>query len=274
MTDAYWAELGQYFFDGGDGQVGLFIESITGWSGLTDARASLDPVPQWHGSFAPTEVWRESRAITLRGSIHAPDRAESERVRDALLNGFPGLVPLRVADATGVWSSMVRVESIVPNDLGPWSTMIPFVIDMIAPDPVRYRDPVVLGPIGLPVREGGLRLPHAFPWNFGTTIRPTMTVDNTEGKLPTYPRLRVTGTGSSVVLVGGPRRIEYGQFTGELVIDNLQRRAFLNGGDVTRYLLRRDWQQVPAGGVQDFFFDVANPSSETVMTAEYQIGAW
>lgn len=272
MTDVHWLELGGLFMSGGEGQHGFFIEGIDGWDELPDARGSLDVIPGAHGSFAPVDVWRESRAITVRGSIHGADRADAERLRAQLLNGFPGIVTLRVSDKLGILSSDVRVDTVTPSDMGAWSSMIPFVIDMIAPDTVRYRDPVLLGPVGMPVREGGLRLPQRFPWNFGTVIPAILHVVN-DGPLVAYPTVTVSGSASSVVVHGGARRLEFGAFTGDLVFDNLARRAWLNGVDVTTDVVRRDWQSVAAGESADFLLEATDAVSLT-LSVEYRIGVW
>ena len=182
------------------------------------------------------------------------------------------VVELRVCDDTGVWSRMVEVEAFQPAEQ--WNRRrVPFTMDLIAPDPVRYRDSVTLGPVGLPVRAGGLVLPQAFPWDFGVSIRPVATLVN-EGSVPVLPRVTVRGSADSLVVQGGPRRVEFGEFSGELVIDSRERRAWLNGSDVTRALTRRDWHTVPPGTQQDFVFDAPGASPGTEMTVEYRIGAW
>src|SRR5690606_29957449 len=124
---------------------------------------------------------------------------------------------------------------------------------VVAPDPVRYRDPVVLGPVGLPTHDGGLVLPSAFPWNFGTTSRSVLTVDNT-GDVPVLPAVTVRGSADSVTVRGGPRVVSFGGFAGVLVFDSAQRRVFVNGADRTRDMVLRRWPVVPAGGVHEFTF--------------------
>lgn len=266
-------DLGGVLIDGTEAVNGPTFSDITGWYGLPEARGSSDSIPNAHGSFARVAVWRESRVITITGTLHTDSRGVAEEVRDRLTAAWMQAKQIAVSDETGVWSAGVEVDRVEFHDYGAWSSRIPFTIDLVAPDPVRYRDPIVVGPVGLPVRDGGLLLPSAFPWNFGTSVRSVATVENS-GSVPAYPTVRVTGSGSALSVQGGPRRVEFGAFSGEFVVDNLQRRAFLNGGDVTRQLLRRDWQSVPAGGVQDFSFDVSDASPDTVMTVEYRIGVW
>lgn len=250
---------------------GLVYRELRDWDGRPDARGGGDAVPGGQGVYARTGEFRESRVITVLAGIVTDSTSEYFEVKRRVEN-MPMFGEMRVDQGDGYWVRQVEVESIDIPDAHT-RTWTPFTIDLVAPDPVRYRDSIVVGPVGLPVRDGGLVLPSAFPWDFGMSVRSVATVENS-GSVPSYPTVRVTGSGSAVSVQGGPRRVEFGAFSGEFVVDNLQRRAFLNGGDVTRQLLRRDWQSVPAGGVQDFSFDVSDASPDTVMTVEYRIGVW
>lgn len=179
---------------------------------------------------------------------------------------------MSVLDTGSWWSRDVVVDEFAPEDAR-GTGFARFAIDLTAPDPVRYRDPVMLGPAGLPVREGGLSLPEEFPWDFGTSVVPSLEVVN-DGSVPVLPVVRVRGAADSVVVHGGPRRVAFGQFAGELVIDSRERRAWLNGGDVTRHLTRRDWHTVAGGERAGFFFEAVNPSPNIALTVEYRIGVW
>lgn len=251
---------------------GYFYKILAGWNDLADVRGKRDAVPGAHGLYPAVESWRTGASITINGSIMGTSRADAEYLRDQLITGLSSASVMRVEDSTGAWSRDIEVDNVSIKDPGGWSPIIHFVVDVLAADPSRYRDPVSLGPVGLPVRSGGLVLPSAFPWNFGTSIRPTLEIVNT-GSLPAYPIVRVSGSGSSLSVMGGPRRVEFGAWAGEFVIDNRQRRAFLNGADVTRQLTRRDWQQVPVGQTYSFSFD-APGSSDAQMTVDYRIGVW
>lgn len=280
MTDVHWVQVGSQYFAGGEGSVGLFIESVRGLDELPDARASLDRVPQAHGSFEPTSVWRDSLAITISGVIHGEDRADAERRRDVLKNELAGMLDMRVSDTTGVWNMRVRVDNVRPSDMGAWSAMIPFTIDMIAPDPVRYSDVLTAGPALLPVQVGGLVFPAAFPWDFGTFDHAKAVVTNT-GALPMRPRIIIESLvpdgpvfADSITVFAGPRRLEFGPFSGRLVFDAVERRAWLNGVDVTRQIIRREWPVVGPGETQEFYFEAVNPSPNISLLGEYKIGVW
>lgn len=254
-----------------DPESGLVYRELRDWDGRPDARGGGDAIPGGQGVYARTAEYRESRAITVQAAIVTDSTSEYFEMKRRV-ESMPMFGEMRVDQGDGYWVRQVEVESIDIPDAHT-RTWTPFTIDLVAPDPARYRDPVSLGPVGLPVRDGGLELPSAFPWDFGTSSRPVLTVVN-DGKLPVYPVLRVTGSADSITIQGGPRRVEFGAFSGTLLIDNLQRRAWVNGRDVTRQLVRREWQQVPPGGTQEFFFEAVSPSADLLMTGEYRIGVW
>lgn len=268
MTDV--VEVGGIQFIG-DEAAELIYSEIKDWDGVTDARGKGDAIPGGHGQYASTSLVRESRAITLKAAIiaHTSERFfELKRQVEAI----DSVCEMRVDQGDGVWSRGVEIQQITIPD---WHgrTITPFTIDMVAPDPVRYRDVVVLGPVGLPVLEGGLFLPASMPWDLGTDVRSVLTVVN-DGALPCFPVVRLSGSAASVLVSAGPRRLGFGAFDGTLSFDAGDRRAFLNGGDVTRQMTRRDWPMVPPGVSHEFSFEAVSPSPDFLMTVEYRIGAW
>lgn len=255
----------------GDNMAELVYQKLAGWDGVPDSRGKNDSIPGRHGQYAATQVLREARAITLTGAI-ITDSTERFFDLKRQIEAVSSVCVMSVDQGDGAWVRGVEIDNIEIPDFHT-RTMTTFSVDMVAPDPVRYRDVSVLGPVGLPVREGGLRLPEAFPWNFGRDIRSVLTVVN-DGGLPVFPVVRITGSAASVVVSGGPRRVGFGAFEGELVFDASDRRALLNGGDVTRRMTRRDWPMVPPGVSHDFTFVAGSPSPDFLMTVEYQIGVW
>lgn len=268
----HWVELGGVLLSA-TGEGGAGFSRLVGWYGLPAGRGGGDAVVGSHGSFDRDVIWREPAAISVEGSLWSQDRAVLDEMRHRVLQAWAGPVLMRVADETGVWERRVEVDSVSLPDLRGGAWALPFVVDVLAPDPVRYREKATLGPAGLPVRSGGLLLPEIFPWDLGTSELSKLRVVN-DGSLPLFPALTVTGEAASLVLHGGPRRVEFGALDGTLVVDNRQRRAWLNGADVTRALVRRDWHVVPAGAVQEFFFAAVGASPETSLVVEYRIGAW
>lgn len=277
MDTFEFADLGGIRFEGRlggeSGWEGFVLLRLTGWRGLPGVRGSLHPVPGSHGSYGQESLLRQSRSIGVRALAVSSSAANTGRLLASLEEALAtGTVSFKVVGDDGTWSREVEVEAVTPDPR--WhNDRVQVTVDLIAPDPVRYRDPVMLGPAGLPVRAGGLVLPEAFPWDFGTSVVPSLEVVN-DGAVPVLPVVRVRGAADSVVVHGGPRRVAFDQFDGELVIDSRERRAWLNGSDVTRHLTRRDWHTVAAGDSAAFSFEAVDPSPDTTMTVEYRIGAW
>lgn len=261
------------YADGPDPWSGLLVSAINGWRGLPGSRGSSDSIPGSHGSYSATSILREERSIEVVGAAVA----ESEAAANAMLRSLEAEVAdrpviMRVVDTEGMWERLVEVEDLAIN--GRWNVdRIRFTIDAIAADPIRYRPVDIAGPIGIPVREGGLVLPDAFPWSFGEEVRSVATVDNT-GDVPLYPTVILRGSANSVSVRGGNSRIDIPAFSGELILDHERRRALLNGVDVTRALTLRQWGFIPAGGRADFEFIPVNPASDLLMMIEFKIGAW
>lgn len=258
-------------FSGGEvPEAGLMFTELVDWDGVPGYRGDSDPIPGANGSYRRTNIVRLSRAISVNAAIVTDSPEEFIAVRRRV-ETLPTQGEMRVDMGDGYWSRHVEIEAIKIPDARAGAE-VEFTIDLTAPDPVRYRDPVMVGPVGLPVQVGGLVLPAAPPWDLGMSARPVGTVVN-DGSVPVLPRVTVTGSGGGLTVFGGPRRLEFGPFSGTLVMDARERRAWLNGVDVTRSLLRRDWPTVPAGVSHDFYFDAVDASPETALSVEYRIGA-
>lgn len=273
-----WAEIGGVRLHGAPPDSskpfrGLMLSSLTGWRGLPAARGGSDSIPGAHGTFQGSNVLRAERSMLLRGAAITDSAGETAELLAVLESATAGrLVSLRVADDTGVWARQVRVENMTPAVQ--WNRQrVVFDLDLVAPDPVRYSDVLTVGPVGLPSQIGGLFLSATLPWDLGVSVQAIAEVVNA-GELPLYPRLILSGSADSVEVKVGPRTLSFGAFAGELVFDCRDRRAFLNGGDVTRGLILRNWAAVPAGETWGAHFSAVNGSADISLQAEYQIGVW
>lgn len=260
------------YADTPDPFAGLVVTAVNGWRGLSGARGDNDPVPGAHGSYGAARLLRESRSIEVRGAAVAASEFDAVSMLgdlEAAISDEP--VEMWVHDAQGAYSRVVEVEAL--QIIGAYNRdRIIFAIDAIAPDPRRYRAWQQLGPVGLPQREGGLELPSEFPWSFGIRSGGTLELKNV-GSVEMLPVLMVSGGFDAVTVDVGGRLLMFGEVReGEtLVLDSVQRRAFLGGRDVTAQLLRREWPRVPAGDTQTVRFACTNPSSPT-LAARYRIG--
>lgn len=252
---------------------GLAVTAINGWRGLPGARGRNDSIPGGQGEYQSTRVLREGRSIEIRGAAIAATEFEAISLVDELEAAVAARpIEMWVFDADGAWSRIVEVQ--VVQIVGAWNRdRIVFAIDAYASDPRRYRPLSVLGPARLPVQVGGLVLPRAFPWDFGVSNIQMIEVENV-GDVDILPRLVVEGSADAITIRGGARSLEFGGFDGTLVFDSRERRAWLNGTDVTRSVLRRDWPVVSPGAVDQFYFEAEEPSEDIHLTVEYRIGAW
>lgn len=255
----------------GDEFAELVYSELKDWDGVTDSRGRREPVPGQHGDYAATEIVRDSRAISFEGGIVA-DTVERFFELKRRIESISSVCEMRVDQGDGFWARSVEIDRIDVPDFH-LRTFTPFTIDLVAPDPVRYRMLETAGPVGVPSREGGLILPKAFPWDFGFAVQEYARVENV-GSVPVYPVVVVQGSASSITVFGGPRRLGFGAFDGTLRFDSADRRGFLNGVEVTRRMTRRDWPMIPAGVSHDFYFSAVDPSPDLSLFVEYRIGAW
>lgn len=253
--------------------VGLAVTAVNGWRGLPGSRGDNDPIPGAHGSYEADVLLRESRSIEVRAAAIALSESAALAMVDeveAVLAGRP--VEMWVTDAQGAWRRSVEVETV--QIVGAYNRdRVQFAIDAFAPDPRRYQAVETVGPVGLPTLDGGLILPKAFPWDFGTLNRQVATVHN-RGAVPLLPVITVNGSADELIVRGGSFRMVYGEFSGTLVFDSRERRAWLNGGDVTRQMLLRGWPVVQPGETAAFDFEVVGGSPGINLTVSYEIGAW
>lgn len=273
MSEIYQVRIGELLLDSMLTQHPIKFQEVEGWRGVPSSRGRTDSIPGAHGAFPRSPVLRSERLITVKGFVRTSSHGETTAICDEMSQMLEQESVMRVEDEQGIWCREVELNRFVPDD--PKGTgFARFVIDLTSHDPLRYREPVTLGPVGLPVREGGLVFPAEFPWNFGAEMVAVQPATN-DGAVPVHPVIRVEGSASSLVVFGGPRRLEFGAFTGVLVLDSLQRRAWLNGVDVTIDMVRRDWFVIEPDTTENFSFTAANPVGEPrLWIDDFKIGAW
>lgn len=185
-------------------------------------------------------------------------------------------VDMWVHDAQGAWRRRVEVEAV--QVVGAYNrNRIVFAIDALAADPRRYRERETLGPVGLAEKDGGLILPSAFPWEFGSTSGGYLDIQNT-GSVPLLPTITVSGGFTSVQVsdLGSGRQLAFGAVAenGAVRFDSRARRAYVGNIDVTREVLRRGWIEIPARSTHRIAFRVAGAVGSPMLSASFEIGAW
>ncbi|PRI10915.1 phage tail family protein [Leucobacter massiliensis] len=257
---------------------GLIWSNLEGWWGLPDVRGTADSIPGGHGRFPRSKVLRDSRVITLTGHIYTGSNAELHAVRDRLEAALAaGAGPMRVSTVGGIWERWVEIDTLkIDPDRGrKWTR---FIVDMVAPDPRRYGPQQRLGPVGLPVIEGGLRLPKRTPWNTGRTSEAARLLVPNPGAIALNPVITVSGGFDAVTvrdITDGRRlRLEWPIPDGEFVtLDSRIRRAQMGAAELTRWMTARQWFAIPAGETHEFRFDVEGRAGDPKMWADYRIGA-
>lgn len=259
---------------------GLYWTDLTGWWGLPDLRGETDNIPGTHGRFRRTQYLRDSRAITLTGHILTEDNYELVATRDRLetaLAAGGGLLKVTTSQ-TGTWERYVEIDTLnIEPDHGRVYTK--FTVDMVATDPRRYGPWQQLGPVQLPISQGGVRLPQRMPWNFGSTVAGSTLLVPNSGEIDMYPEIIVEGgfTRLSVYdLTSGARvTLDRPYPAGSLVVfDSAGRRASVDGQDVTRWMTRRQWFKIPPHSEHEIRFEASNPIEQPQMWARFRIGAW
>lgn len=261
---------------------GFYWTDLTGWWGLPEVRGDADNIPGNHGRFKRKNLYRESRVITLIGHILAESNDELVAVRDRLehaLSAGAGIMKV-VTNATGPWERYVEVDTLtIEPDHGRRYTK--FTVDMVAPDPLRYGPEFTVGPALLPVPVGGVNLPQRMPWNFGQMSQEArISVANSQTGTLLHPTIVISGGGYSEVTVidvtdGRRLTLNWEVDSGsELILNSSTRRALLDGNDMTRWMLRKQWFSIDSGETHEFRFEVNDRVGDPRMWARYQIGAW
>ncbi|MEV8336971.1 hypothetical protein [Leucobacter sp. NPDC077196] len=276
-----WVELlGVTMAGAGEPDQGLIWTDLEGWWGIPDARGESVSIPGGHGRFRRSHMLREARVITLTGHIYAANNRELHEIRDRLEEALAeGSGRMLVAtDSGAVWERWVEIDTlaIAPDRGRRWTK---FTVDMLAPDPCRYGPVQTVGPVTLPTSTGGVKLPQAMPWNFGRTSGGARLVLPNAGTIPIYPRIIVSGGGHLVtvrdITANRTLRLDWTVPEGsELAFDCERRRVELEGQDVTRWLVIRQWFEVPKRATHEFRFEVEDRIGDPLMTAEYRNGAW
>lgn len=259
---------------------GWVFADLVDWYTLPDSKATNDPIPNGHGSFDPGTDWRSAAAISFTVGFIGSSQAECIAAVESLnAVGSTGTVAvLRVTDDLRVTSRQVSVRHIgVPDWFGWDQYEVHMAVDVLAWDPVRYTDPVVVS-TGLASGGGGLEYPLGSPSGAlyyganGSLGRVTL---SNEGTAPVWPSVTVAGglgagffvqrldTGQTVrydrvVPAGSTVAVDFR--TGEVLVDGLS--------DGSTYLTRYEFWPVGPGESFEVQFNAIGGSSGTP-TAEW-----
>ncbi len=253
-------------FVGGAVTRGWMFSDLKDWRGQVDDKVDVTERPQNRGAFTSSRSVRSSRAISFHAGFSGASPSEVDAAFDELSAvGAEGPVRMAVTDDDGSTSwRMVKVRSVpvVDNHERHFGECD---VHVIATDPRRYASGewVSTPP---PSPGQGEVWPEVYPvvWpGGGSTGRVEL---KNGGRAPSPPVFRVVGPTPSALItcvdnglrVGLDRPVPAGQFVD---IDFGTGRALLDGlTDVSRWLLFRQWVEVPGLMSRTFQYDGADGS--------------
>lgn len=236
------------------------------WYRLASTDAKLSKRPNAHGSFGLGQIFTKEHRPVVTGQYYGATAADALAQRNRLNAFFSDgqSVTMRVTDELGattrqVW--LLEASTTFRYDLAHF----PFDLALVAPDPRRYG-PTVADSEGMPAAGSGL------VWNLGTSgsglyfdwgtagVEGIVQFTNT-GSAATAPRIEVGGAGAFDAAGFRVTEIETGReltfvrstnFGDVVVFDSRTQRATLGQGDVTAFLLSRDFFSIPAGATRRY----------------------
>jgi len=236
------------------------------WYRLASADPKLAKRPNAHGSFNLGQIYTKEHRPIVNGQYYGASVADAlvQRQRLSALFADGQAVTMRVTDELGpttrrVW--LLEASTSFRYDL----SHFPFDLALVAPDPRRYG-PAIVDSEGMPSAGSGL------VWNLGTAgsglffdwgtagVEGIVQITNT-GSASTYPTIEVGGPGSfdaagfRITEIETGRELIFVRATNDgevIVFDSRTQRATLASGDVTGFLLSRDWFTIPAGATRRY----------------------
>lgn len=262
------ALLDGILFDGTEAPATYTIgdDGLDGWFDGVDSRVTQRERPRAHGLF-PTRGWTSGRVITLTGRIHSSSGAGQEEdinvLSGLLADGEPSRFTVD-AFSGSTWANVVRLGT--PDiSVITYGSFAAYQVSFLAADPRRYAD--ANWQRTTPASPGGGRTwPASWPliWGGDPGSDGRVNLSNT-GRAPSHPVFRLAGGFDSALItcantgarIGYDRPVPAGSV---VEIDVAQKRAVIDGQtDVSRWLLYRDWEAIPAGATRSFQFDAVNP---------------
>lgn len=245
---------------GGDGSGGINVRTIKGWWSTPDSKVSMTARESGDGSHDvdPSAVFYASRTVTIECEVQGKNRVEVEERMKSLLAMAHGLVGLRIVDEKSdtFVEGFVTVETKAGKATRNAEDM---TVTVRCPRPERlstntavgFMNPSAQGFGGLVYDSGVLR----YPLTYGVgaeSVKSTCTVTNA-GTSEAFPVIYASGNmpqGFTLTNQDDGSQLVFSQPVGSavVVIDCRSRTASVNGVDVTRNVIQRNFPTVAAGG--------------------------
>lgn len=240
-------------------ETGYFANSIVGWYSHPDLKVTQTERQSGNGAFdvPGRDVLYAARTVTLGVSMRARSRDAVTSLVDGLLALAGHLVSMEVQDGSAATSATGYLRAEVSDgmhDHGAAAT-----VTVVCPDPRRrsttpmrgYMVPAAMGALGGLAYSRAHVLAWPLDWGEVPEAANSCTLAN-RGTATAHPTITLSGTlaaGATVTHAAGQLAYDMPIQPGApVVLDCLSRTASCNGVDVTRWLSRRDFPDVPAGG--------------------------
>jgi hypothetical protein len=240
--------------------------TLDAWYALPSTDPKLSKRPNAHGAYGLGQIFAKEHRPVINGQYYGVSAADAlaqrNRLNGLFADGKP--VTMRVTDDLGATTRQVWLLEASTSFRYDFSHF-PFDLALVAPDPRRYG-PMMSDSEGMPSAGSGL------VWNLGTAgsglyfdwgsagVLGQVEYTNT-GSASTFPRIEVGGAGSfdaagfRITEIETGRELTFVRSTnlGEVIaFDSRTQRATLAAGDVTAFLLSRDWFSIPAGATRRY----------------------
>ena len=277
-------------FDGSDTPGDNLLENLEGWFDGTEVRSETLARQQAHGDFE-VPSWHGGRIVSAVVSRRCASDAQAGAARREFAAMLAGgaFDDLTVVEADGhATSARVRLNARTLVRWFPHSQRVRAVVELYAPDPLRYADATNLSTT-FATSSGGLEFPlftdGTDDTGFlefgeqGSTGRVSLPVQ--DGTAPGHTQLLVTGPVPpfSIVRVETGRRIAFARSVpagDRLLIDTATGSALLNGGDVdySGLLTHWEWDPINPGEAATFAFLADGPTDTGTLTVIHRAAWW
>lgn len=252
-------------------------ETLQRWYDLPSTDVDVNQRPNAHGAFGLGQVFTKEARPLIAGQYYGTSSADAKAARLRLSAMFADgqAVTMSVTDEAGVTET--RTVNVVDFS-APFTadfSHFTFDIETIATDPRRYGASSTIT-TGLPTASSGLvwnlgTSPSGLFFDWGTPGNPGIVAFTNTGVATTFPRLEVGGPGAisggfRITEVETGREIIYGRTVTNgqtVVLDSRTQRAYLNLGDVTGALTKRQWFSIPRGATRRYQITPLGPYSGT-----------
>lgn len=166
---------------------GLWItdKGFQGWWGAVKPREEGVDIPQQDGCYTPALLTAGGRTVTVHGACVVGSSVHMAALRDRICDLACRRLTLTVEDAAGVRSSACWLADDPEPSMWAGEHVFEFTLVLYCPDPLKY------GPEACFEGVSGL-----------------VVVENS-GRVPTWPRIRVSGGVTSLSLVSGMGRVDW-----------------------------------------------------------------